>query len=67
MTWMWNGYAWNKVGITATGSSSTSYLDDLLDVTITGVTNDDFLYYDNTTSQWKNRPLNTINIDGGSF
>jgi len=61
--WNWNGYAWSKSGITFTGGGGSQYLDDLLDVTIAGVTNNDLLIYDDSTSQWKNNS----NLDGGVY
>lgn len=67
-TWEYNGYAWNKLGITLSGGGGGSnYLNDLLDVTISGVTESDVLYYSNTASQWINKPLDSINIDGGTY
>jgi hypothetical protein len=62
-SWTWNGFAWDKVGITGGASS----LDDLSDVTLTSVTGGDILYYDSSVSKWINKSVNTLNIDGGLY
>ena len=70
LSWIWNGYAWNKVTATAAGggiSGGSSYLSTLLDVSLVGLTSEDFLYYDGLSGAWKNRPLDALNIDGGTY
>lgn len=62
-SWIWNGFAWDKSGI----SGAVTYLNDLSDVTITSVTGGDVLYFNSSTNNWINKPIDTINIDGGTY
>lgn len=50
----WNGTAWAPGSDNASASTA---MNDITDTNISSPSDNDILYYDNATSQWKNQPL----------
>ena len=62
-SWKWNGSRW----IVSSSPLSRSTIDDIGDVSITSVTNGDFLRYNGSASVWINDPVNLSTDTVGDY